>query len=495
MVASSIKYIIIVDKVGTALTSTPERLVVSATDFIANNVGVDLRKALHIKIVNLCADYDYLSKGYYCSLLAEARGLRCVPSVANIVTLNWKRHYQSSLPELNDILHRHFNEPPEEPLARTYSIYFGRLENPKLDAVARRLFDLFRFPLMTVEIKYGTSGKWMIEAVEPLPLSDIPREKMPVFLNALDRFTGAAWKSVSNKPEKYWIAILHDPDDPLPPSDKAAMNKFAKIGKDMGLFIEFITRQDYATLLEYDALFIRETTAINHHTFRFAHKAESEGIPCIDDTQSIIRCCNKVFLHEMLQGHKVPMPITNIIDKRSERNGETEYEYPIVLKIPDGSFSRGVVKVNNPEEFRKAAHDLFKNSEIILAQEYIQSDYDWRVGVLNGEAIYACKYYMAKNHWQIYNHGSKKGGSHRAGNHETMPVSKVPKDVMAVALKAAKLVGNGLYGVDLKQTDRGIYVMEVNDNPSIEHGCEDEHLGDDLYRLILGHLVKMIEAR
>lgn len=492
--SQTVKHVVIVDKLTDAIQASPERLVMTATDFVANkSAALDLRKAHSVKVVNLCNNYDYLSKGYYCSLLAEARGMRCVPSVSNIVTLNWKRHYQSSLPELNGLLEKHFHEPPEEPLARTYTIYFGRTENPKLEAVARRLFDLFRFPLMTVEIKYGATGKWMIEEVEPLAVTDIAREKVKVFRESLDKFTGAAWRTPENKQEKYWIAILQDPEEKLPPSDKAALNKFAKIGKDMGLFIEFITRQDYPTLLEYDALFIRETTAINHHTFRFAHKAESEGLPCIDDTQSIIRCCNKVFLHELLHANRVPVPRTWVLDKRAERNGEVDHEYPMVLKIPDGSFSRGVVKVTNNDEFRKAAADLFRNSEIILAQEFVKSEFDWRIGVLGGEAIYACKYYMAKDHWQIYNHGAKKPGS-RAGDHETMPVSKVPKDVVAVALKAARLVGNGLYGVDLKQTAEGIYVMEVNDNPSIEHGCEDAYLGDELYRLILEHLVKMIEA-
>lgn len=493
MGATQIKYVIIADKGVSALKQSPDRLVISATDFIANNAPIDLRKANNLKVVNLCGNYDYLSKGYYCSLLAEARGMRCVPSVANIVTLNWKRHYQSALPELNGLLDRHFNEPPDEPLARTYTVYFGRTENTKLEAVARRLFDLFRFPLMTVEIKYGMNGRWVVESVEPLPLVDVPREKQWMFNESLDKFTGAAWRAIANKQEKYWIAILHDPEEKLPPSDKAALNKFAKIGKEMDLFVEFITRQDYATLLEYDALLIRETTAINHHTFRFAHKAESEGIPCIDDTQSIIRCCNKVFLHEMLHANKVPLPQTLILDKRSERAVAADVAYPLVLKIPDGSFSRGVVKVTNPEEFSKAAAELLRNSEIILAQEFVKSDFDWRIGVLGGTAIYACKYYMAKDHWQIYNHGAKKPGA-QAGNHETVPIDAVPKDVLAVALKAARLVGNGLYGVDLKQTDNGIYVMEVNDNPNIDHGCEDDHLGDELYRLVLGHLVKMIES-
>ena len=47
---------------------------------------------------------------------------------------------------------------------------------------------------------------------------------------------------------------------------------------------------------EYDALFIRETTAINDHTYRFAKRAESEGMVVIDDPQSILRCTNKIFL-------------------------------------------------------------------------------------------------------------------------------------------------------------------------------------------------------
>lgn len=75
------------------------------------------------------------------------------PPVANIVTLNWKRNYQSELPELNALLEKHFKEEPDEPLARTYTAYFGRCKIDQLEPLARRLFDMFRFPLMQVEIK------------------------------------------------------------------------------------------------------------------------------------------------------------------------------------------------------------------------------------------------------------------------------------------------------------------------------------------------------
>ena len=53
-------------------------------------------------------------------------------------------------------------------------------------------------------------------------------------------------------------------------------------------------------------------------------------------------------------------------------------------------------------------------------------------------------------------------------------------------------MGDGLYGVDLKQDGDKIVVMEVNDNPSIDSGVEDAVLGDQLYMDILTELVSRI---
>ena len=39
--------------------------------------------------------------------------------------------------------------------------------------------------------------------------------------------------------------------------------------------------------------------------------------------------------------------------------------------------------------------------------------------------------------------------------------------------KAARCIGDGLYGVDLKETKDGVFVIEVNDNPNLDHGWED----------------------
>ncbi len=61
--------------------------------------------------------------------------------------------------------------------------------------------------------------------------------------------------------------------------------------------------------------------------------------------------------------------------------------------------------------------------------------------------------------------------------------------------RAAALIGDGLYGVDIKQTNGALMVIEVNDNPNLDIGVEDAVLKDELYRRVLADLVRRIEAR
>jgi glutathione synthase/RimK-type ligase-like ATP-grasp enzyme len=62
-------------------------------------------------------------------------------------------------------------------------------------------------------------------------------------------------------------------------------------------------------------------------------------------------------------------------------------------------------------------------------------------------------------------------------------------------VRAAALVGNGLYGVDLKPAGQSALVIEVNDNPTLESGDEDGVLGDALYLEIMGCFRRRLDAR
>ncbi|MCB1531954.1 MAG: RimK family protein [Alphaproteobacteria bacterium] len=491
---SGVKYVIVTDKPKLFEQSSHIKIL-SPADFIDPKEPLfeDKRKP---KIINLSGRYGYLSKGYYVSLLAEARGMPCIPDVSNIIALEWKRNYDFALPELNALLEKNYKKPFEEPLARTYTSFFGRHEDPQVETVSRRIFDLFRFPIVSFEIKLQPSEKWGISKIETPSFNSLTTIQLKKFHNALNTFTGSSWAKLqrNKKQERYWIAVLHDPKEENPPSNKAALKKFIAIGKKMGLWVELITKADFSSLLEFDALLIRETTAINNHTYRFASKAEKEDIACVDDTNSIIRCCNKVYLKELMEAHNIPIPKTMVLEKRTVADVEKEMRFPIVLKVPDGSFSKGVIKVKTKEELLEKAAAMLQKSEVILCQEFIPSEYDWRIGVLNNKPLYASKYYMAKNHWQIYNN-DVKSKKLREGDDKSIALSKVPKKIIEVALAATRPIGNGLYGVDIKQLEDGrIVVIEVNDNPNIDHGVEDRIAGDALYKKILEHLVRQIES-
>lgn len=450
------------------------------------------------RVINLSRSYSYLGSGYYCSLLAEARGDRVIPTVKTILDLSRKSLYRFALPELEEVLRgrmKKLAQPPETSFS--LYIFFGNADDKRFQDVARLAFDLFRAPLLKLLIRLKED--WSIGAIQPMALDDIKPDQEPLFAQALDAYTRMSWREPATKSAaRYSLAILHNPKDALPPSSPKALQKFIKAGESLGLEVELIEKKDYLRLAEYDALFIRETTALDHHTYRFAQKAENEGMPVIDDPNSILKCTNKIYLAELLKANKVSTPKTVIFDRsRLEKTRlptlEQEIPYPIVLKIPDGSFSRGVFKVKTRDELEATARTLFEESDLILAQEFMYTEFDWRVGVLNRQPIFVCQYLMAKKHWQIVKHSSD--GRFQQGAFKTFLVDEAPREVVDIAVKAAGLIGNGLYGVDLKQNDRGVHVIEINDNPNLDNGVEDQRLKDELYRMIMREFLRRLEGK
>ncbi len=113
--------------------------------------------------------------------------------------------------------------------------------------------------------------------------------------------------------------------------------------------------------------------------------------------------------------------------------------------------------------------------------------------MLNREPLYVCQYFMSKNHWQIVKH--EADGRFEEGRFKTHPISQAPPEVSELACRAASLIGDGLYGVDIKQANGGLAIIEINDNPNLDVGVEDAVLKDELYRRVLADLVRRIEAR
>lgn len=443
------------------------------------------------KIFNLSRTYKYQSEGYYVSLLAKARGHQIIPSITTI------QDFKS--PALIKLINHDIDELIQKSLSHlkdnkyTLSIYFGKNLSKKNDKLSLQLFNLFKAPLLRAFFQFDSKlKKWLLIHISPIPTSEVPEDhKSFVVEFALEFFTSRNFRPAKTKTsiKPYSLAILLNPTEKHPPSDDKAIKKFIKSAEKHNFNVHLLTKDDYSKIPQYDALFIRETTSVNHHTFRFSQRAEAEGLVVIDDPESIIKCTNKVYLSELLNSLNIPTPKTQVIHKNNLETMSNSIVYPSILKEPDGAFSLGVIKVKDREEFIFHSKKMIDKSDLIVVQEYTPTEFDWRVGIIDRTPIYVSKYFMAKGHWQIYDHNKTKN---IAGDYLTLKVEDVPEKLIKTALKAANAIGNGFYGVDLKEIGNQFFVIEVNDNPSIESDVEDKILKDNLYDSIMNVFLQRV---
>ena len=392
--------------------------------------------------------------------------------------------------ELEEVIQKSF--APIKSQEFVLSIYFGRNLARRYERLSRQLFNLFPAPLLRA--RFVHNRRWQLTGLSPIAAKDIPETHHDFVIEAASAyFSGRRRHQRRRSTLRYDLAVLHNPEEPTPPSNPRALQRFVRAAAAVGFETEFITRDDYGRLAEFDALFIRETTNVNHHTFRFAQRAAAEGLVVVDDPDSILRCTNKVYLAELLTRHRIRGPKTIIITREDLASLTRTLAFPCILKQPDSAFSAGVVKVDDGQAFRDAAAHLLDRSDLIICQEFLPTEFDWRIGVFGRKPLYACRYYMAKSHWQIVRRDDK--GRTLEGDADTLPIGEVPPQVVRAALRAVNLIGDGLYGVDLKQIGRQVHVIEINDNPSIDAGVEDAVLGQDLYQAIMHGLMQRVEAR
>jgi glutathione synthase/RimK-type ligase-like ATP-grasp enzyme len=458
--------------------------VITPDQYITDSTFQSVR---NLKVINLCKSYQYQSEGYYVSLLAEARGHKVLPGVSTIQDLRFPSILREDSLDFDLLIQNTFKAEPTDRVE--FNIYFGTAAAEPFNKLARQLFQLVQAP--SLRAVFSKKNRWVLTSLRPISLSEVPETDRVLLAASIEKYFQRK-RDYRHDKKKYDLAILVNPDEPNPPSDDRALKRFYKAAIEAGFNTEFITKNDFDQLIQYDALFIRETTNVNHHTFRFAKKAESLGLAVIDDPASILKCTNKVYLFELLNAHKILTPKSFVITEENCEQLPAHMAFPFILKQPDGAFSKGVHKIDNLEEFKKVRDSMFEKSDLLIAQEFLPTQFDWRVGVIDNQVIYVCKYFMASEHWQIVNWSAKKADS-RDGDVQSLPVDQAPSGLLKTALKATSLVGNGLYGVDMKEVDGKFYVIEINDNPNIDAGIEDRILKDKLYTIVMETLLNKIK--
>jgi glutathione synthase/RimK-type ligase-like ATP-grasp enzyme/gamma-glutamyl:cysteine ligase YbdK (ATP-grasp superfamily) len=501
----------------------PDALVTTAQGYIE---GGEAAADPNTLVINLCRTLGYGSDGYYVSLLADARGQQVLPRLetsaglaepysrfralqeAGIATLDagevavrWRRAGISwnedderpvegfgPLPLIRENGHC---RPAHHDEVEDIIACLGTAPDARFQAIAAGVYRVWPTPLLRIRVVREES-QWKVAGVmhaAPDTLDDGQRRQLVEAVTG-DMTALRRRGAVQRDTVRASIAVLLDAGDPFTASSPETIDRLERVAGAMNVHVARIDASELRRLPEYDALFIRSLTGVTLPSFQFALRAEALGMPVIDDSQSIIRCGNKVFLEELLRREGVPLPRTRIVTQHSPWSMIEELGLPFVIKSPDGSFSAGVHKIVTRQDYDARSCELLARSPLLIAQEWLPTAFDWRITVLDGQLLFAARYFMARDHWQIR---TEEGGVERYGKVEAVSRDEAPAAVVDVALRAARLIGRGMYGVDLKETVNGPVVIEVNDNPNLDADYEDVVDGDVIYEDIIRLFLRRIE--
>ncbi|MGE3191132.1 MAG: RimK family protein, partial [Vicinamibacterales bacterium] len=335
----------------------PGAEIVAGREYLTDPRFVDLKR---VRVFNLCRTYSYQSVGYYVSLLAAARGHKPMPSVTTLQDLRQSPIVRIVSEDLEASLQRALARIRADRF--TLSIYFGHNLAGRYDRIAQALFNYFPAPLLRAE--FVKVDQWRLQSLRPIASSDIPEAHREFVIRQATRFFERP-RLRDPKPPRYEMAILFNPEEVDSPSDEKAIRRFARAGEKLGLRTTVIGKEDLGRIAEFDGLFIRETTSVNHHTYRFASRAEAEGLVVIDDPESIVRCSNKVYQAELFQRHGIPCPPTMVVHKDNTAQVVPTLGLPVVLKRPDSAFSAGVVKAADEAALARCLAEFFETSELV----------------------------------------------------------------------------------------------------------------------------------
>ena len=216
------KTVFVIDRTQDWPFDLPGASVVSARSYLADaagGVGGDAQ------VINLCRADRYQGRGYYVSLLAEARGHRPLPDVKTVEDLK----SDEQVLRVGEAIDALANETLHHDESDRFELdaYFGRDPAERHQPLAEQLFADVRAPLLRTRF-CRDGGRWTLEKIAAIGVADVPAQHRALLLDAAKAFvTGsepAARRSAADAKPK--VAILWDAAEEHKPSNEEAIRSF-----------------------------------------------------------------------------------------------------------------------------------------------------------------------------------------------------------------------------------------------------------------------------
>lgn len=210
----------------------------------------------------------------------------------------------------------------------------------------------------------------------------------------------------------------------------------------------------------FDAVIPRIGASITFYGTAVLRQCEMMGIFPVNESVAISRSRDKLRSLQLLARKGIGLPVTGFAHSPDETHDLIHLVggSPLVIKLLEGTQGMGVVLAETPKA-AESVIDAFAGLKVnILVQEFIKEAEcsDIRCFVVGGKVVATMKR-QAKP-------GEFRSNLHRGGTSSTV---KITPEERSTAVRAAKILGLNVAGVDILRSNHGPVVLEVNSSPGL----------------------------
>lgn len=236
------------------------------------------------------------------------------------------------------------------------------------------------------------------------------------------------------------------------------------------------------TLSGFDAVIPRIGASITHYGLAVLRQFEMMGVWPLNESVAVGRSRDKLRSMQIFAKHGLGLPVTAFAHdpKQTDEVLKIVGGAPAVIKLLEGTQGIGVV-LGETNNSAKSVIEAFRGLNVnILVQEFIKEagSSDIRIFVVGGKVVAAMMRTGAE--------GDFRSNLHRGGSAKMV---KITPEERSTAIRAAKVMGLNVAGVDVLRANHGPVIMEVNSSPGLE-GIEAA-TGKD----VAGQIIEFIEAK
>ena len=236
----------------------------------------------------------------------------------------------------------------------------------------------------------------------------------------------------------------------------------------------------------YDAVIPRIGASVTRYGCAVLRQFQLMGTATPSDAEAIARARDKLRCHQLLAAEGIGLPDTVFGDNPDDTADLLALlgPPPHVIKLNEGTQGAGVMLTEKPSASRGAVETLRGLYANFLVQEFIAEarGADLRCFVVGDRVVAAMRRQAPK--------GEFRSNLHRGG---TAKLVRITRAEAATAVRAARVLGLGVAGVDMLRSKRGPLVLEVNSSPGLE-GIEAA-TGVDVASCIVSHVVALAQSR